>query len=110
MPNANRRWTAGRVATWVGIVSGVLAILGTLSINLDKWIVTDSELQLSEQRIIKKIEHEAVKTRTVYISELIERKTRLENQLENEENPGRIQSLIKKIDTLNARIEKLRGK
>lgn len=106
---AKPNWTTAKVATWIGIISGALAITGTVVINVDKWIVTDSELRESEQRIIKKIEHEAVKTRTVYISELIERKTRLEEQLEDETNPGSIQALTNKINTLNERIKKLRG-
>lgn len=113
MPNNNnnngKKWTLGRISAWVGIVAGVLGILGTASVYIDDWIVTDNELKLSEQRIIKKIEHEAVKTRTVYISELIERKTRLEQKLENETEPGRIESLKGKIRTLNERIKKLRG-
>jgi hypothetical protein len=110
MPDTNRKWTSGRLATWVGIVSGTLAIIGTLAVNIDKWIVTDDELRLSEQRIIQKIEYEAVKTRTVYIAELIERKGQLERELESDDvTPGRIVVLEKKLETLNERIRKLRG-
>lgn len=103
------KWTTGKIATWIGIISGVLAIVGTISVNIGEWIVTDAELKESEQRIIKKIEFEAVKTRTVYISELIERKTRLEEELEDATSPGKIKFLEGQINTLNERIRKLRG-
>ena len=112
MPPAKKeekKWTSGRIGAWVGIVSGVLAIMGTLAVYVDNIIVTDSELKQSEERIIQKIEHEAVKTRSVYIAELIERKTRLEEQLEEATSPGKIQVLTNKINTLNERIRKLRG-
>lgn len=104
-----KKWTSGRIAAWVGIISGSLTILVTAAINLDKYIVTDSELKASEQRVIEKIEHEAVKTRSVYIAELIERKTRLERELEEAESPGKVRALTNKINTLNERIKKLRG-
>lgn len=106
---AEKEWTHGRVAAYVSIIGGTLAILGTLAVYVDDWIVTDSELKSSERRIIQKIEHEAVKTRTVYITELIERKTLLEEELEDATSPGKIKALTRKIDTLNERIKKLRG-
>lgn len=108
-----KKWTSGKIAAIIGTVAGtvsILAFIGTIYTNLDKWIVTDAELKLSEDRIIQKIEDEAVKTRTVYITEMIERKTKLESQLEDETVPGRIEALIRQIETLDKRIEQLRGR
>jgi len=98
-----------KIASWVGIISGVIAIITTLSLNIDRWIVTDSELRATEERIINKIEDEAVLTRSIYIAELIERKTRLTDQLDNAQSEGEVAKILRKIQELDHRIEKLRG-
>ena len=101
------KWSWGKISAIIGSVASLIAILTFAG----QYIVTGDELKLAEQRIIQKIEHEAVKTRTVYVSELLERKGALEKELENDKlTEQEFKNIERKIDKLDKRIDKLRGK
>lgn len=100
-------------STVVGVITGIITVLvfgGNMVKHINEYIVTDAELAAAEQRIVAKIEKEAVLTRSVYIQELIERKTKLTEKLDQTKNPGQVARLIEEIRELNEHIDKLRGK
>jgi len=107
-----QKMSIATIATVVGIITGCIAILvfaGNIYDAAGKLVVTDDELSAVEKRIVVKIQQEAVLTRSVFIQELIERKTRLSESLGDTNDAGTVAQILEKIQELNSRIKKLRG-
>jgi len=101
-----------KLAMIIGIITGTITILvfaSDIYKGVGELIVTDSELTVHEERIIAKIESEAVLTRNVFIRDLEERKTKLTERLDEAENPGQIAQILEEIKVINERISELKG-
>jgi len=99
-------------AMLIGIVTGLITIVtfgGTAIDTVGKYIVTNSELEESENRIITQIHKEAVVTRNAIIGELLIRKSELVEELEEADTDGAIAKILNDIKELNARIDKIKG-
>lgn len=103
------KWTIKRIAMLIGIITGSITIIVFGGKQVDKYTVTDAELRESENRIIKKIEDEAVTIRQVYIDDLIARKAKLTNLLHQATTIGEVELYKLEIASINERIKRLRG-
>jgi len=101
-----------KLAMIIGIITGSMTILvfaSDIYKGIGELIVTDSELNIHEERIIAKIQSEAVLTRNVFIRDLEERKIKLTDRLDETENAGQIARILEEIKVINERIKELKG-
>ena len=104
----NKTWTIARIATAIGIITGLITIIVFSTAVLDtlgKYVVTNAELEATEARVVAKIHNEALIIRQVYIDELLAQKTRLADALSDAKTDVEFEQLKYKIDTIEARID-----
>jgi len=107
-----KNWSITKITTIVGTLAGIVSIIafsGTIFDKIGKYIVTDNELALVENRIIKKFEKEALTIRQVYIEDLLSQKNKLSELLISSKTEGEAKFYELKIESINRRIERLRG-
>lgn len=101
-----------KTAAVIGIVAGLIGLFTAGVAGIEKvsdYVVSRAELQIAKKEVIDHIHKEAVITREVIVGEILIRKAKLNDQLEDAETEGEIARILQHIKELNTRLDKIRG-
>ena len=94
----------------IALIMQGFALYDKVNVYIDDNLVSPQQLKDTEARITAKVHDEAVIIRNVYLADLIEQKAKLNELIKNAKTIGQMKYYSIQVDTLNKRIETLRGK
>ena len=102
----------GKITAMIGAVAGVISIIafsGNVVDAVDDYVVFEADLKAAKEEVIEHIHKEAVITRDVIVGEILIRKNKLNDDLEDAETEGEIARILQHIKELNAQLDKIKG-